>query len=92
MTCMVSAHEVKLGLNWMSCHRVRQVPLEAMPFKSYIIPSCVSTRGSADRFCAAAVPFEGLNDAAAAAAVELDSSELVMVLLAGTSIGAGSDS
>ena len=76
----------------MSCHRVKQLPLDAMPFKSYIIPSCVSTGGSADRFCAAAVTFEGLSDAAAAAAVELNSRELVMVPLAGPRFGAGSDS
>jgi len=38
------------------------------------------------------VTFEGLSDAAAAAAVELDSRELVMVMLAGTSVGAGNDS
>jgi len=55
---------------------VRQLPLDATPFKSYINPSCVNTSGSADKFCTAAVSFEGLNDAAAAAAVELDSREL----------------
>jgi len=76
----------------MSCHRVRQLPLEAIPFKSYIIPSCVSISGSADRFCTADVPFEGLSNGAAAAAVELDSRELVMLLLAGIGVGAGSDS
>ena len=55
--------------------------MEAMPFKLYIIPSCV-------RFCAAAVTFEGLNDAAA---VELNFRELVMVL-AGISADAGNAS
>ncbi len=75
----------------MSCHRVRQLPLEAIPFKSYSIPSCVSISGSADRFCAATVTLEGLN-AAAAIAVELDSRELVMVLMAGIGVCAGNDS
>ena len=68
--------------------------MEAMPFKSYIISSCVSTGDSAGSFCAAAVAFEETSDAAAAAAaaVDLDSKELVMVSLAGTSVGAGNGS
>lgn len=76
----------------MSCHRVRQLLLEAIPLKSYIIPSCVSISGSADRFCAATVTLEGLSNGAAAAAVELDSRELVMALLAGIGVGADNDS
>jgi hypothetical protein len=82
-------------------HRVRQLPLDAMPCMLYIIPPCVITSGSADRFCTAAVPFEGLNDAAADAAVELDSTELHLNLYQfkvpspghwSASSGAGNDS
>ncbi len=75
---------VRLGLSWISCHRVWQAPADAMPFKSYIIPSCVRTSGSADRFWATAVTVGMLSGAAVATAVELGSREVVMVALAST--------